>query len=152
LIRLGHADLITKYELDSFSVNVLSVKRTLVEKMLGVIKDSYHEKPVERLSDRIRHLYDICLILRHDEYKTFVQSTEFLPLCEMCIDDEKVGFLGNSDCFENPLADAPLFFEFSNWQSSLESTYKTIFADLVFGEMPKMNEIADALNFLHENI
>ncbi len=33
----GETDLITQYALDGFSVNVLSVRRTLVEKMLGVI-------------------------------------------------------------------------------------------------------------------
>ncbi len=152
LSKLGRTDLITKFRLESFSVNVLSVKRTLVEKMLGVIKDSYDKNPVARLSDRIRHLYDICLILRHDEYRTFVQSAEFVTLCKACIDDEKAGFYGNSDCFENSLADAPLFCEFSNWRALLEKTYEGVFADLVFGERPKMDEIAEALNFLHENI
>jgi len=152
LPTLGRDDLVTEFGLESFSVNVLSVKRTLVEKMLGVIKDSYNENPVARLSDRIRHLYDICLILRQEEYKAFVQSAEFLPLCEVCIDDEKVGFFGYSDCFEKPLADAPLFSEFANWRSSLEGIYRGVFADLVFGEMPEMDEIVEALGFLHVNL
>jgi len=151
LPTLGRDDLVTQFGLESFSVNVLSVKRTLVEKMLGVIKDSYNENPVARLSDRIRHLYDICLILRQDEYKAFVQSSEFVPLCEICIDDEKVGFFGYSDCFEKPLADAPLFSEFEKWRPLLEATYLGVFADLVFGEMPDMDEIVRALGFLHKN-
>ncbi len=152
LLMQDRADLITRFGLESFSINVLSVKRTLVEKMLGVIKDSYYENPVERLSDRIRHLYDICLILREEEYKNFVQSLEFVSLCKSCIVDEKLGMLGNSECLENKLVDAPLFTEFSNWRTSLETTYDGVFVDLVFGEKPEMDEIVMALSFLHDNI
>ena len=152
LLKQDRADLITDYGLESFSINVLSVKRTLVEKMLGVIKDSYYENPVERLSDRIRHIYDICLILREEEYKNFVQSPEFVTLCKFCILDEKSGVFGKSDYLKKPLVDAPLFTEFSNWRTSLETTYDGVFADLVFGEKPEMDEIIVALSFLHDNI
>ncbi len=152
LLKQDRADLIKDYGLESFSINVLSVKRTLVEKMLGVIKDSYYENPVERLSDRIRHLYDICLILREEEYKNFVQSPEFVTLCKFCILDEKSGVFGKSDYLKKPLVNAPLFTEFSNWQTSLEKTYEGVFADLVFGEKPEMDEIAVALRFLHKNL
>lgn len=152
LSTLGRTDLIAQFSLEGFSVNVLSVRRTLVEKMLGLIKDSYNEHPAARLSDRIRHLYDICLILRQDEYRAFVQSDEFMPLCAICIADEKTGFFEHSDCFEKPLADAPLFSDFEKWRSALEATYRGIFADLVFGEMPDMDEIVRALYFMCETL
>lgn len=152
LPKLERADLIAQFGLEGFSVNVLSVRRTLVEKMLGLIKDSYNENPAARLSDRIRHLYDITLILRQDEYRAFVQSDEFMSLCEICIADEKVGFFGISGSFEKPLADAPLFSDFEKWRPSLETTYRGIFADLVFGAMPDMDEIVKALEFLHRNM
>lgn len=152
LPKLEQADLIAQFGLEGFSVNVLSVRRTLIEKMLGLIKDSYNENPVARLSDRIRHLYDICLILRQDEYRSFVQSNEFMPLCAICIADEKAGFFEYSDCFENPLADAPLFSDFEKWRTPLEATYRGVFADLVFGEMPKMSEVVQAFAFLKENL
>jgi hypothetical protein len=57
-------DLIEEYELEIFTLNVLSVRRTLTEKILGVVKDSYHEDPIAQLGLRIRHLYDVCQILR----------------------------------------------------------------------------------------
>lgn len=152
LPTLGRADFIPQFGLESFSVNVLSVRRTLIEKMLGIIKDSYNENPVARLSDRIRHLYDICLILRQDEYRDFVQSDEFMSLCAICIADEKAGFFEYFDCFEKPLADAPLFSDFEKWRPSLEATYKGVFADLVFGEMPDMDDIVLALGFLRGNL
>jgi len=152
LTAKGRAYLISQFGLEGFYVNVLSVRRTLVEKMLGVIKDSYSEDPVGRLSNRIRHLYDICLILRHEEYKTFIQSAEFISLCEVCIADEEAVFTSSSNIFEKPLADAPLFSEFSNWRPAIEATYNNDFAQLVFGEIPKMDEIVNTIGFLRENL
>lgn len=152
LLTLGRADLIAQFGLEGFSVNVLSVRRTLVEKMLGLIKDSYSETPVARLSARIRHLYDICLILHHKEYRSFVQGDEFTKLCDRCIADERAGFFGNSDCFEKPLTSAPLFSHFAEWRAALEVVYRGPFADLVFGEMPDMNEIMEALAFLQKHM
>lgn len=152
LPTLGRADLIAQFGLEGFSINVLSVRRTLVEKMLGLIKDSYNKNPVARLSDRIRHLYEITLILRQEEYRAFVQSAEFMPLCVTCVADEKAGVFEYSDCFEKPLADAPLFSDFEKWRTPLEATYKGVFADLVFGEMPDMDEIVKALKLLELNL
>ncbi len=152
LAKRSETDLIAKFGLGSFSINVLSVRRTLVEKMLGIIKDSYNDDPVAKLSDRIRHLYDICLILREDEYRNFVQSDEFKPLCDLCIEDEKAGFFEYSDCFEKPLIEAPLFSNFERWRNSLDATYKDTFSDLVYGDLPDMDEISDALALLRKRL
>ncbi len=152
LVEKGKVDLIAQYALQGFSVNVLSVRRTLVEKILGVIKDSYSEDPVAKLSDRIRHLYDICQILKHDEYRDFVASEEFIALCNICIEDEKAGFFEQSDCFEQPLIDAPIFSELKSWRVSLGATYTGVFSDLVYGDLPTMSEIENALGFVKERL
>jgi len=152
LAEKGETDLIAQYALEGFSVNVLSVRRTLVEKMLGVIKDSYNEDPVAKLSDRIRHLYDICLILKHDEYRGFVASEDFKPLCDLCIEDEKAGLFEYSDCFEQPLLGAPIFSEFGNWRSSLDTAYTGAFSDLVYGDLPTMSDIEEAFDFIKGNL
>jgi hypothetical protein len=145
-------ELIEQYELNSFEINVLSVRRTLIEKLLGVIKNSYNEDPIATLSARIRHLYDIAQILAHDEYREFVESVEFLPMCAACIKDEKSGFFTDSDCLEHPLADAPLFSEFENWKGQLNVTYSGAFSDLVYGDLPSMDNIAAALVYMHDHL
>lgn len=152
LIEQGQSELISQYGLEGFTVNVLAVRRTLVEKMLGVIKDSYHEDPAATLSGRIRHLYDICMILREEEHKAFVRGGNFKPLYKKCIEDEKAGFFKYSGCLEKPLAKAPLFSDFENWRVSLESTYNGIFSELVHGPLPDMNEIKQSLQFLYEHL
>lgn len=152
LAEKGQTDLITQFGLEGFSINVLSVKRTLVEKMLGVIKDSYNDDPAAKLADRIRHLYDICMILREKEHRNFVESDDFKALSDLCIEEEKAGNFEYSDCFKNPLVEAPLFSDFASWRTSLDRTYKGAFSDLVYGDLPDMEEIADALAFLQEHL
>ena len=152
LIRKKRADLIARFGLENFSIRVLSPKRTLIEKMLGVIKDSYSNDPIARLSNRIRHLYDICLILRHDEYQDFIASNEFKSLCDKCIEDEKVGGFEHSDYFEEPLIKAPLFSNFETWRNSLNITYTNVFSNLVHGDLPDMSEILDALDLLQKHL
>ena len=152
LARKDKTKLIAQFELENFSIRVLSPKRTLVEKMLGVIKDSYSDDPIARLSDRIRHLYDICLVLRLDEYQDFVASNEFKPLCDKCVEDEKTGKFEHSDCFEKPLINAPIFSDFKAWHSSLDVTYRGVFSDLVYGDLPDMREISDALDLLQKHL
>ena len=145
-------DIIDQYSMGEFSINVLSVRRTLVEKMLGVIKDSYAEDPIAKLSDRIRHLYDICLILKHAEHQDFVEGQDFKTLCEICIEDEMSGSFDYSECFEKPLKDAPIFTQFNEWAKLLEPTYTGIFSDLVYRDLPAMDEIKKALGLLERNL
>ncbi|MEE8059029.1 MAG: nucleotidyl transferase AbiEii/AbiGii toxin family protein [Pseudomonadales bacterium] len=78
LINNDREELVKLFQLQGFDIDVLSVRRTLTEKILGVIKDSYHENPVAKLSDRIRHLYDICMILKLR--KKYHHHQDMLPL------------------------------------------------------------------------
>lgn len=124
---------------------MLSIRRTLVEKILGVIKDSYHDDPVGRLSVRIRHLYDICQILQSEESLAFLKSPAFKELCDICIADEKSGGFDDACFLNNPLIDAPIFSSFPAWSGSLRSVYDGDFSDLVYGGKPSIDKIGGSL-------
>lgn len=152
LTTAGESTLIARYNLECFSINVLSVKRTLIEKILGIIKDSYNDQPIAQLSDRIRHLYDICLILRNNEYRHFLETDECTALFKECVKDEIKSFGDPNQHFQKQLAEAPIFSDFKKWRPSLEATYNTIFSDLVYGELPPLDEIEDTLLYIREKI
>lgn len=152
LVQYKRQELILQHSLQSFEVNVLTVRRTLVEKVLAVTKDSYHEKPVDKLSERIRHLYDICLIIRQEEIRNFIDSDEFNSLCKKCIDDEKRGLFDAAGYLQKPLSQAPLFEQLEDWAVLLEPTYRGNFSQLVYGELPDFTEIKQALEFLHARL
>jgi len=153
LISEGRQDLVDQYELGSFELNVLSVHRTLIEKLLGIIKDSYNEDPVARLSNRIRHIYDVCMILKVPANRDFVSSGEFSGLCQRCIADE-IESWGEDEtaCLREPLHTAPLFSSFDEWWPGVENTYQNVFADLVYGDLPDVDEIKETLDFLHQEL
>lgn len=152
LIKADQATIIAQYELASFLINVLSVKRTLIEKILGVIKDSYSDQPIVKLSNRIRHLYDICLILQHDEYRNFFTSGECTHLFKDCIEDEIKSFGDPDNNFQKPLIEAPIFSNFERWRPALEATYNSIFSNLVYGNLPVMDEVINTLIFIKEKL
>lgn len=139
------ADLITDYGLTGFPVQVLSIRRTLVEKLLGIVKDSYHDDPVGRLSNRIRHLYDICQILKREEHRSFLEGDDFHALCEACIEDERSGCFEQAAYLEHPMGQAPLFDKFQEWSPALRQTYENVFSQFVYGELPTMEEIEEAI-------
>lgn len=145
LLNQGRVDLIEDYELADFPVQVLSIRRTMVEKLLGIIKDSYHDDPVGRLSNRIRHLYDICQILKCEEHQAFLEGDDFHALCTACIEDERSGGFEQVAYLEHPLGQAPLFDKFQEWSPALRQTYENVFSQFVYGELPTMEEIEEAI-------
>lgn len=138
-------DLIEDYGLTDFPVQVLSIRRTLVEKLLGIVKDSYHDDPIGRLSNRIRHLYDICQILKHEEHRSFLAGDDFHGLCEACIEDERSGGFEQAAYLEHPLGQAPLFDMFKEWSPALRQTYENVFSQFVYGELPSMEEVEETI-------
>lgn len=140
--------LVIEFGLESFSLQVLSIHRTLVEKILGCVRDSYGENPTQQISNRIRHLYDICQILKLSQARKFVGSSEFIPMCNTCIQDDIMGGFKNAEWMKKPLSEAPIFKQFEDWKPTLDSTYSGVFADLVYGDLPSMEEIEEALQFI----
>lgn len=138
-------DLIEDYGLADFPVQVLSIRRTLVEKLLGIVKDSYHDDPVARLSSRIRHLYDIRQILKREEYQAFLEGDDFHALCTACIEDERFGGFEQAAYLESPLDQAPIFNKFQEWSPALRQTYENVFSQFVYGELPAMEEIEEVI-------
>lgn len=144
------AEVIREHELEAFPIQVLSIRRTLIEKILGIIKDSYHDEPTQKLSNRIRHLYDVCLILRKDEYKEFIAHEDFRDICNKCVEDEKRLFTDTAHLFDNLLSKAPLFSNFDHWKASLTVTYTTSFKNLVYSDLPHMDEISETIVLLEK--
>ncbi len=88
LLNVDRKDLVEKFRLESFDLNVLAVERTLVEKILFLAKHGYSENPIEMISTGIRHLYDVHRILLQQKYREFIFSPEFPALCQECIAQE----------------------------------------------------------------
>ena len=56
--------LIDEYEMNPFEVLVLNPTRTLCEKIMSLVRFSQTENPIDDLRNKIRHTYDIHLMLK----------------------------------------------------------------------------------------
>lgn len=59
MFNAGQAELIEKYEMQAFTVQVLEPIRTICEKIMSLVRFSYGERPIDDLKNKIRHTYDL---------------------------------------------------------------------------------------------
>jgi predicted nucleotidyltransferase component of viral defense system len=77
LIQTGKPDYIDQFNLQPFEINVLSKEQTLLEKLVSLVRFSFDENPVESLSGKIRHFYDLHFLMIDRECAAFVLSESF---------------------------------------------------------------------------
>lgn len=140
------------YGLKPFEVNVLSPKRTLCEKIMSLVRFSFTEDPITDLSNKIRHIYDIHMILKNAEFKAFFESREFDKLLLRVADDDVVSFKNNNNWLSNQPHTAMIFSDTKNVWEEIKTTYFTTFKELVHGELPNETEILNTLKTLTERL
>lgn len=70
-------DLIKKFDLLPFGVNVMDKQQTLLEKLISLFRFSFEGNPVAGVSGKIRHFYDLHFLLSDRDCRTFVDSDSF---------------------------------------------------------------------------
>lgn len=90
-------EIIEKYGLKPFDVFVLSPKRTLCEKIMSLVRFSFTENPIDDLKNKIRHIHDIHMLMKHVELSVFFNSKDFDKLLLKVANDDFVSFKTNND-------------------------------------------------------
>lgn len=147
LIERGFDELVLQFNLEEFNLNILAAERTLVEKVLAIIKHSYDKNdPVVMLQGKIRHLYDIHQIMQRDETRRYLSGPEFPELCRNCIEEERETFGDEDRIYRGLLSKAPIFVKFGEWMPELNRVYSTTFKAMTYKELPPLADIAKTLN------
>ncbi|MEX2596426.1 MAG: nucleotidyl transferase AbiEii/AbiGii toxin family protein, partial [Salibacteraceae bacterium] len=107
----GQAELVEKYDLLPFDVNVLAVRRTLCEKIMSLVRFSHADDPIAELRIKIRHAYDLHLMLKNDEIKAFFESPEFDILLKRVADDDFVSYKSDNEWLALHPSEAKIFGE-----------------------------------------
>ena len=144
----GENDLIKKYALASFFVNTLDVERTLIEKIMGLVKISYHNDYENSLTNKIRHVYDIVMILRKEKYATFLSSLDVIQMITSVVESEQdLPGKMKTDWLSNPLSAAKIFSQSDAIVPMLAQVIQGDFKQMVFHtNVPDAKEITGALN------
>ncbi|EPD2377610.1 nucleotidyl transferase AbiEii/AbiGii toxin family protein [Vibrio vulnificus] len=125
----GKSEIVEEFDLQDFEFQVLCWKRTFCEKILGLIAAAERDE----LGDKVRHFYDLTLLFRHDEIKTFLcEDDQFFPLMGLAIQsdinhagDRKLNWL-----IEDLGSNSP-FSNFDMCWAGIESAYFGAFQKMI---------------------
>jgi hypothetical protein len=148
----GQQKLIDKYEMNPFEVNVLSPKRTICEKIMSLVRFSYSENPIDDLNNKIRHIYDIHILLKDKNIHNFFYSDDFNKMLQKVGRDDIFSFRNNNEWLKAHPVSALIFNNPKFTWDQLKNTYKGNFKELVYGELPAEDEILETLKTVSERL
>jgi len=141
----NQAELIEKYEMAPFEVNVLSSKRTLCEKIMSLVRFSNSNNPIIDLNNKIRHLYDIHFLLKDKSINEFFNSNEFEKMLLKVGNEDVFSFKSNNEWLKLHPKTALIFDKPKSTWDKLKNTYTGSFNELVYGKLPTENEILETI-------
>lgn len=148
LLLNNQNELINKYGLLPFSINVLDKKQTLIEKLVSLIRFSFDKDSVVSISGKIRHFYDLFFLYNDRDCKVFIDSMDFVRLFfevwehDQTAFSKPMGWQGKNPMHSILLTDFP-----ATW-SNLKTTYSKELSALAYSEIPSQNDISDAFLYI----
>lgn len=152
MLQNNQQTLIDEYGMNPFDVLVLNPKRTLCEKIMSLVRFSQTQEPIEDLRNKIRHTYDIHLMLKDNNLKSFFQSDEFETMLLRVANDDIVSFKNNNKWLANHPVTAIIFSETAETWDKIKSVYTGGFSELVFGELPYETDILKTLTIVADRL
>lgn len=131
------SQVITEYELESFEINVLSTKRTMAEKIMGLIQACHKcsEDDYSKLAQKIRHIYDIHhMVMKDKEVQKWLDTDDFFSIISAVHENDKSVHNKSADWCHEPLAQSKIFSSFDKVWPHIETTWEGDFRVLVHEE------------------
>ena len=137
----GQDELVKKYDLEAFEVNVLDKEQTLIEKLVSLIRFSFDENPIESISSKIRHFYDLYYLLQDEVCNKYVNSDEFKAQFRKVLAHDQQQFDEPTGWNKKRMKDSPLIKDFDSIWEKLKTTYKNELSMLAYSEIPNEKEV-----------
>lgn len=143
---------IEQFHFQPFQVNVLSKEQTLLEKMVSLVRFSFTENPVESISGKIRHFYDLYYLMNNTDCVEFANSNSFnLQFYDI--------FKHDREMFEEPkgwqsksLEESPLAYDFFNIWEKIKNKYNSELTLLAYRPIPNEKEVSKCFKELMNRI
>lgn len=145
LLSLNRHDLIEKYNLQSFSVNVLDKRRTMLEKLVSLLRFSFSENPKAELAKKIRHFYDLHYLVNDDECTKYIHSIDFKKDLQELFANDQQEFDEPTNWKTKAMTESPLLNDFSDIWKNLKTTYQNELSNLAFAEIPIEKDVENTL-------
>ncbi len=148
LTRQGQQELGASYGLQPFEVLTLSLERTLVEKVLALVRAGYAPDSITELQAKVRHVYDLHQLLQQPALQEFLKSDGFTHLVADVRADDARNQEFQGDWATRPLTEALVFADVTGTWPQLLTTYQGAFQQLVHGKLPTSTAVATALTMI----
>jgi predicted nucleotidyltransferase component of viral defense system len=145
LTQRGDHEIVAEHGLAPFEVQVLSLERTLTEKVLALVRAGYQPDAVAELRAKIRHVYDLYHLLEQESLQSFFQGAGFNELVKAVQADDARNSEFQGDWAAKPLGESALFAAPRELWSQLQTTYRTDFRAMVYGKMPPEDAVVAML-------
>ena len=136
---------VVAFGLEPFQVLTLALQRTLVEKILALVRAGYAADPLAELQAKIRHAYDLHQLLQQPELPGFLVGASFAELLIEARADDARNQEFQGDWAAQPLRKAVLFSDGGRMWQRLVPTYQGVFRQLVHGPLPPAASVAGTL-------
>jgi hypothetical protein len=152
LVASGNEDYIETYNLNSFEINVLSKEQTLLEKLVSLIRFSFDSNPIESISQKIRHFYDLYYLIQNPQCAEFVESELFRMRFEEILQHDRDIFDEPLNWQQKKLIESPLISDFDSQWIKLKSTYLSELAAYAYRPIPFEGDVAESFKKLIKRI
>lgn len=142
LIDSNQQKTIEQYRLQPFLLNVLDKRRTMIEKMVSLIRFSFSENPPTAIAAKIRHFYDLYFLANDAECAEYIRSDAFSKDFEELLVHDQQTFDEPAGWQNKSVGESPLVTDFSALWENLRHTYQNELAVLAFSAVPDEKEIA----------
>lgn len=152
LMQTGNDALIDRYNLQPFRVNVLNKEQTLLEKMVSLMRVSFSEDLVERISGKIRHFYDLYYLVQDLECAEFIASDSFKARFDEILDHDREIFEEPVGWRSKSISASPLMVDFPGIWQQLKEKYTTELSALAYRPIPRESDVAKCFGNLIKRI
>jgi predicted nucleotidyltransferase component of viral defense system len=146
LTKINRNDLIEKYGLQPFLLNVLDKRRTIIEKLVSLFRFSFSENPQNTLSAKIRHFYDLHYLAKDEECAAYIQTSTFGQDFAELLAHDKQEFDTPENWREKEIAQSPLITDFPVLWNLLKDVYLSELPKLAFVSIPNEKEVANVFS------
>lgn len=147
-------DNIKEYQLEPFELNLLCTRKTFCEKLLSLYRGAHKGKEI--LLDRIRHFYDLYMLITKDEnvQGLIIDEKELYKQIGYAIGEEKHHAIFNDITEFLPLNKSIFSTNLDVFKKDLEKEYTNSFSTMVYNkdEMPEFDDVFQTIKSINDFI
>jgi hypothetical protein len=137
----GALDIIEKYNLQQFGLNVLDKRQTLLEKLVSLVRFSFDKKPIQGVAGKIRHFYDLHYLMQDEDCLSFVNRKSFKNDFTALLEHDKAIFDDPEGWKIKNYQESPILSDFDKLWENLKLVYTSELEKMAFKEIPNENNI-----------